>query len=66
MPAMLVETAFISNAEEERRLKDPAFQRKIAGAVVDGINTFFTRQPPPGTMYAARAATRAGAAGGSP
>ncbi|MGQ4659098.1 N-acetylmuramoyl-L-alanine amidase [Lysobacter sp. F6437] len=69
MPAMLVETAFISNPEEERRLQDPAFQRKLAGAVLDGVNTFFTRQPPPGTMYAARAAATGGprgAAGGSP
>ncbi|MGH8074730.1 MAG: N-acetylmuramoyl-L-alanine amidase [Lysobacter sp.] len=69
MPAMLVETAFISNPEEERRLQDPAFQRKLAGAVLDGVNTFFTRQPPPGTMYAARAAASGGsmgAAGGSP
>lgn len=69
IPAMLVETAFISNPEEERRLQDPGFRRKVAGAVLDGINTFFTRQPPPGTLYAARAATggsAAGAAGGSP
>ena len=69
MPAMLVETAFISNPEEERRLRDPVFQRKVAGAVLDGINTFFTRQPPPGTMYAARAAAgmgSSGAAGGGP
>ena len=55
MPAMLVETAFISNADEEKRLVDPAYQRKVAGAVVDGINTYFTRQPPPGTLFAARA-----------
>ncbi|MBO9716335.1 MAG: N-acetylmuramoyl-L-alanine amidase [Pseudoxanthomonas sp.] len=55
MPAMLVETAFISNADEERRLSDPAYQRKVAGAVVDGISTYFTRQPPPGTLFAARA-----------
>ena len=68
MPAMLVETAFISNAEEERRLRDPAFQRKVAGAVLDGVNGYFSRQPPPGTLYAARAAAQqvAGAAGGSP
>ena len=68
MPAMLVETAFISNPEEERRLRDPAFQRKIAGAVLDGVNGYFSRQPPPGTLYAARAAAQqvAGAAGGSP
>lgn len=55
MPAMLVETAFISNPDEERRLTDPAYQRKIAGAVLDGVHTFFSRQPPPGTLYAARA-----------
>ena len=71
MPAMLVETAFISNAEEEKRLTDPAYQRKVAGAVVDGINTYFTRQPPPGTLFAARAeaswnATASRGAGGSP
>lgn len=55
MPAMLVETAFISNPDEERRLMDPAYQRQIAGAVLDGVHTFFSRQPPPGTLYAARA-----------
>jgi N-acetylmuramoyl-L-alanine amidase len=55
MPAMLVETAFISNAEEERRLIDPAYQRKVASAVLDGVQTYFTRQPPPGTLFAARA-----------
>ena len=68
MPAMLVETAFISNAEEEKRLIDPAYQRKVAGAVVDGIKTFFTRQPPPGTLFAARAEAEsvAMAGGGTP
>jgi len=59
MPAMLVETAFISNAEEEKRLVDPQFQRTLARAVLDGIDTYFTRQPPPGTLYAARALERA-------
>ena len=55
MPAMLVETAFISNADEERRLIDPAYQRSLARAVLRGVDTYFTRQPPPGTLYAARA-----------
>ena len=59
MPAMLVETAFISNAEEEKRLKDPAYQRNVAAAVLDGVNTYFTRQPPPGTLFAARAQAEA-------
>lgn len=70
MPAMLVETAFISNPEEERRLTDPSHQRALARAVLAGVNTYFTRQPPPGTMYAARAeaqqAPSGGFGGGSP
>ena len=65
MPAMLVETAFISNPDEERRLMDPGHQRNLARAVLDGVNTYFTRQPPPGTLYAARAdAAYAGAEAG--
>lgn len=69
MPAMLVETAFISNAEEEKRLIDPAFQRKVAGAVLDGITTYFSRQPPPGTLFAMQAeagAPSGGELGGTP
>ncbi|WP_374013603.1 N-acetylmuramoyl-L-alanine amidase [Pseudoxanthomonas koreensis] len=70
MPSMLVETAFISNADEEKRLVDPAFQRKVAGAVLDGVRTYFTRQPPPGTLFAARAEAEqvamAGGVGGTP
>lgn len=75
MPAMLVETGFISHPDEERRLSDAAYQRRLARAVLDGISTYFQRQPPPGTLYAARAAAAetsvaasaaAGAGGGSP
>lgn len=65
MPAMLVETAFISNADEERRLVDPAYQRRIAGAVLDGVHTFFSRQPPPGTLFAARAQAEMEASAGT-
>ena len=70
MPAMLVETAFISNPDEERRLVDPSYQRTLARAVLDGVDTYFTRQPPPGTMYAAKAeanySASLGGAGGAP
>ena len=55
MPAMLVETAFISNPDEEKRLADPNFQRTLASAILDGVDRYFSRQPPPGTLYAARA-----------
>ncbi len=69
MPAMLVETGFISNPEEERLLTDPGYQRKLANAVLEGVSTYFERQPPPGTMYAARASAEMASAsgpGGSP
>ncbi len=68
VPSMLVETAFITNPDEERRLNDPAHQSRLARAILDGVNTYFTRQPPPGTLYAARADARLGASagGGSP
>lgn len=73
VPAMLVETGYISNAGEEAALSSPDYQRRLAGAVLAGINDYFTSQPPPGTLYAARAQARQDAgvassvgAGGSP
>ncbi|PJK08172.1 N-acetylmuramoyl-L-alanine amidase [Lysobacteraceae bacterium NML120232] len=63
VPSMLVETAFISNPEEEARLKSASFQRQLARAVLDGIHTHFTRMPPPGTHYAARRESRDSGAG---
>ena len=70
MPAMLVETAFLSNPDEEKRLIDPQFQRTVARAVLDGVNTYFSDQPPPGTLFAARAMAEAqgrdATTGGSP
>ncbi|MDG6777750.1 N-acetylmuramoyl-L-alanine amidase [Thiomicrorhabdus sp. zzn3] len=40
MPSLLVETAFISNPHEARRLMDPSFQTKMASAIVRGLNRF--------------------------
>jgi N-acetylmuramoyl-L-alanine amidase len=40
MPAVLVETAFISNPREEAKLKDPAFRAKVAEAITKGIQRF--------------------------
>jgi N-acetylmuramoyl-L-alanine amidase len=42
MPAVLVETAFISNPKEEVKLKDPAFQKKVAEAITQGVRRFFS------------------------
>jgi N-acetylmuramoyl-L-alanine amidase len=44
MPAVLVETAFISNPEEEKKLSSPAFQQSVADAVARAIVRFFERR----------------------
>src|SRR6185369_12002942 len=44
MPAVLVETAFISNAEEEKKLGTPAFQQSVADAVARAVGRFFERR----------------------
>jgi N-acetylmuramoyl-L-alanine amidase len=46
IPSILVETAFITNPEEEARLKSAAYQDKIAEAVANGIKGYFARNPP--------------------
>lgn len=66
MPAMLVETGFISNVDEEKRLTDRKYQARVAAAILDGVQDFFTSQPPPGTVFAARAQAASAAGGGSP
>lgn len=53
VPSILVETAFISNPSEEKRLNNPAWQRKTARAIADGIQNYFYMSPPPGTWIAA-------------
>ena len=52
IPSMLVETAYISNPSEERRLKSSAHQDKLANAIFAGIKGHFERNPPPGTRFA--------------
>jgi len=52
VPSILVETAFISNPSEEKRLKDPAWQKKTARAITNGIQDYFYMSPPPGTWIA--------------
>ena len=53
VPSILVETAFISNPSEEKRLKDPAWQKKMAKTITHGIQDYFYLSPPPGTWIAA-------------
>ena len=58
IPSVLVETAFISNAADEQRLKDPVHQLKIAEAILTGVRGFFHSRPPPGTRVAALVAAQ--------
>jgi N-acetylmuramoyl-L-alanine amidase len=46
IPSILVETAFISNPEEEKRLKDAAYQDKIASAILGGVKRYLAQNPP--------------------
>ena len=49
IPAILLETAFISNPKEERKLRSSAHQNKLAKAILRGANDYFSRKAPPGT-----------------
>jgi N-acetylmuramoyl-L-alanine amidase len=62
IPSMLVETAFISNREDERKLSQPAHRAKLANAIYAGIALYFQGNAPDGTRLAA---TRRGAAAGN-
>lgn len=46
IPSILIETAFISNPEEEARLNDDAYQERMADAVTQGIKKYFAKNPP--------------------
>ncbi|MGE3296707.1 MAG: N-acetylmuramoyl-L-alanine amidase [Porticoccaceae bacterium] len=52
MPSILVETGFISNPEESRKLRDPAHQNRLARAIFAGVKRHFERHPPDGTRLA--------------
>jgi N-acetylmuramoyl-L-alanine amidase len=45
IPSILVETAFISNPSEEKKLKDEAYQQKIAESILAGIRSYFALNP---------------------
>ncbi len=46
IPSILIETAFISNPEEEARLNDEAYQDRIADAILKGLRRYFAKNPP--------------------
>ena len=54
IPSLLIETAFISNPKEEKRLRARSHQKRMAKAIADGVNAYFLETPPPGTLLASR------------
>ena len=60
IPSMLIETAFISNPEDERKLRDAGHQQRIAEAIRAGVRGYWYENPPPGTRLAAIVAARRG------
>jgi N-acetylmuramoyl-L-alanine amidase len=60
IPSMLVETAFISNPQEEKRLRDPTYQSRLAAAIHAGVRRYFYDNPPPGSRVAQLAALERG------
>lgn len=51
IPSMLVETAYISNPPEERRLREPGQQARLAAAIASGVHSYFALNPPDGTRF---------------
>ena len=52
VPSILIETGFISNPAEARRLANPSYQRRIAGAIADGVQGYLLANPPADTLLA--------------
>lgn len=54
VPSILVETGFISNPDESRKLATPTYRKQMAGSVFKGIRQYFYQHPPAGTYVAAQ------------
>lgn len=53
IPSILVETAFISNLQEEKKLKNPRYQDELAKAIEKGVARYLSKRAPAGTILAA-------------
>lgn len=54
MPSMLIEAGFISNPQEEQRLRDRAYQRQVAAQIASAVKDYFRDNPPPNTLLASQ------------
>lgn len=55
VPSILIETGFISNPAEEKRLRDPEHRRKLARSILNGVHSYFAQSAPPDTWIARNA-----------
>jgi N-acetylmuramoyl-L-alanine amidase len=60
IPSMLVETAYISNPGEEKKLRTAAHQQAVAEAIFNGVREYFRQSPPDGTLFARQREARRG------
>ncbi len=55
VPSILIESGYISNPDDERKLQDAAFKSRLVSSIVEGIKEYFFQSPPPNTWIAANA-----------
>ena len=52
IPSLLIETGFISNPKEARQLSSATYQQRMAKAIYNGLDQYYSKQPPEGTLLA--------------
>jgi len=52
VPSILVETAYITNPEDAKKLRDPQYRDSLADAMLEGVRNYFRATPPPGSYFA--------------
>lgn len=50
IPSLLIETGFLSSPRQERQLRNPRYQEQLANSILQGIKSYFVRNPPQGTL----------------
>jgi N-acetylmuramoyl-L-alanine amidase len=60
IPSLLIETGYLSNPNEARRLTAPDYQRRLGDSIVQGVMNYFWERPPEGTLLAWQKANNQG------
>jgi N-acetylmuramoyl-L-alanine amidase len=64
IPSILIEAGFISNPQEEKNLSTNWYRKKLANAIMNGVDDYFRKTPPPGTLLAWKKHRQTGDSGG--